>query len=468
MQIVRDLGGYTMGRSDLVRRAMSKKKASVMEKERQNFVYGNLEEGVPGCVANGIDEKVANKIYDDMTDFAKYAFNKSHAAAYAIISYQTAWLKYYYPKEYMAAVMTTVIDNSEKLSGYIACAKAEGIKLYSPDINTSVERFTVKTDGILFALAGISGCSTITAEHIIENRKKGYHTFGDAINGMRVVGADRSCIENLIKAGAFDCFGGNRKQYLSVLENALKTIRKKEKKNIDGQMNLFELDETTEAQDFFKYITLPDISEMNQIELLKMEKEVCGVYVSAHPLDQYYSFMKAVGTMRTTDVPENRTNIICGMVKNVKKITAKSGKMMAFFTIEDLYGSLNCIAFPSNYLKYHELLKEDELLVLTGTLMDEEKEKRSFSCKEAVRFTDIATNVWIQFKNKEEYEETIAIISRIVKSAENGVDELRIYLKNCRSYMTFSRGKYTEEKFLNRLRTIFGEENVALKVVGMH
>ena len=291
MQIVRNLAGYTLGRSDLVRRAMSKKKASVMEKERQNFVYGNQEEGVPGCIANGIPEKVANKIYDDMIDFAKYAFNKSHAAAYAVVSYQTAYLKYYYPVEFMAALMTSVIEMPNKVSEYIQVCRQMNIRILPPDVNSGIYGFSVDNGAIRYGLSAIKSVGRPVIEALVEERENRgpYLSLKDFIQRLTGV-VNKRAIENFIKAGAVDCLEGNRRQKMTVYAQIVDSIAQDKKNTVAGQMSLFDFAEEDVKKDF--EIRMPDVGEYDKDTLLSYEKEVLGIYLSGHPLERYSSMME--------------------------------------------------------------------------------------------------------------------------------------------------------------------------------
>ena len=290
MQIVRDLAGYSLGRSDLVRRAMSKKKTSVMEKERQNFIYGNPEENVPGCISNGIDEKTANKIYDDMIDFAKYAFNKSHAACYAVVAYQTAYLKTYYPVEFMAALMTSVVDNTDKVAGYIYACRQMNIQMLPPDVNTSDMEFSVEDNAIRFGLSAVKSLGRPTIKAIIDERNKSRFTSMQDFISRLYTDLNKRTLENLIKSGAFDTFGNNRRQMMSVYARMLDNEAKQGKDAISGQMSLFDLVDESEKSQF--EIKMPDVSEYTKEDILAFEKEVLGVYVSGHPLDEYAAMWK--------------------------------------------------------------------------------------------------------------------------------------------------------------------------------
>ncbi|MEG0566408.1 MAG: DNA polymerase III subunit alpha, partial [Hungatella sp.] len=377
MQIVRDLAGYTLGRSDLLRRAMSKKKASVMEKERQNFVYGNEEEGVPGCVRNGIDEKIANLIYDEMTDFAKYAFNKSHAACYAVVSYQTAYLKVYYPKEFMAALMTSVMDNTTKISEYILTCRQMGMKILPPDINEGESGFSVSGDAIRYGLSAIKSVGKSVVEMIIAERENHgiFHTMEEFIGRMSNKEVNKRTLENFIKAGALDGLPGNRRQKLLVAPDMIDQKNKDKKNSMEGQISLFDIVGEEHKQDF--QITFPKAEEFGKEDLLAFEKETLGIYVSGHPLEAYEGSWRANITAMATDfmVEEEteRANVedgsyvtIGGMITGKTVKTTKNNKMMAFVTLEDLVGSVEVVIFPRDYEKNRAWLIEDAKVFVQG------------------------------------------------------------------------------------------------------
>ena len=377
MQIVQALAGYSLGRADLVRRAMSKKKASVMEKERQNFVYGNEAEGVPGCIKNGIDEKTANKIYDEMIDFAKYAFNKSHAAAYAFVSYQTAWLKYYYPVEFMAALMTSCIDNPGKVAEYILSSRQMGISILPPDINRSEGKFTVDGQAIRYGMAAVKGIGKPVMEAIVEERSangpfRSLKDFAERLSGKEV---NKRTVENFIKAGAFDCFGVTRKQLMFVYANVLDDVAREKKDSLSGQMSLFDfVDETTKRS----YETVyPDVGEYEKSDLLALEKEVLGIYVSGHPLEeQEECWRKNISAVTTDFQPDEETGfpsvtdgakeIVGGIITDKKIKYTKNNKTMAFLTLEDLVGSMEIVVFPRDYEKNAAMMQTDARVFIQG------------------------------------------------------------------------------------------------------
>ncbi len=399
MQIVRDLGGYTLGRSDLVRRAMSKKKQSVMEKERANFVYGNEEEGVPGCVANGISEQVAGQIYEDMMDFAKYAFNKSHAACYAVVAYQTAYLKYYYPVEYMAALLTSVIDNTKKVSEYILTCRSMDIAILPPDINEGEAGFSVSEGAIRYALTAIKGVGWPVIEAIVAERKaRGRFTnLKDFITRVADLDVNKRAIENFIKAGALDSLGGTRKQCMSVYVQILDHITKDKKNNLAGQLSLFDIATEDQKEEFD--IRMPEVGEYPKEMMLGFEKEVLGIYVSGHPLEEYQELWERTISNRTTDfmldeesdtvvAEDGRTTIIGGLIadKNVKY--TKNDQIMAFLNIEDLVGNVEVIVFPRDYERYANLLTEDAKVFIKGRIAVEEEKDGKVICEQIATFED--------------------------------------------------------------------------------
>ncbi len=407
MQIVRDLAGYSLGRSDLVRRAMSKKKTSVMDEERKNFVYG-LGDDVPGCVKNGISKEAAEIIFDEMVDFAKYAFNKSHAAAYAVIGYQTAWLKIYYPVEFMAALMTSVMDSSAKVAEYINECKKMGISLLPPDINESYGHFSVSSSGsvsrIRFGLSATKNVGRATIAAMVAEREHGgaFKSLTDFINRMESKDINKRCIESLIKAGAFDSLGGYRSQYMSVYGSIVNGIAGLKKRNIEGQLNLFDM---SDDKDEFIKDELPNVSEYPQKQLLANEKEVLGVYISGHPLSEYEDFLKlhvSVTSLELLNSAENeeqnlpnefsyeteaytdRVVAIGGIVVGKSVKYTKDNKAMAFITLEDLYGTVEVIIFPKVYEKFAGRIQEDCVVVAKGRVSIKEDEDAKIICNELI------------------------------------------------------------------------------------
>ena len=472
MQIVRDLAGYTLGRSDLVRRAMSKKKASVMEKERRNFVYGNPEEGVPGCVSRGIDEKTANKIYDEMIDFAKYAFNKSHAAAYAIVSYQTAWLKYYYPVEFMAALMTSCIDNPGKVSEYIANCRQMGIAILPPDINKSEGVFTVEGDSIRYALSAIKGIGRPVMEAIGQERGKGgpftsIRDFCQRLSGKEV---NKRTLENFIKSGAFDSLGGTRKQFMQVYEQVLDQISQDRKNSLTGQMSLFDLLSGEEKEEF--ELRLPNVGEYEKEEKLAFEKEVLGVYISGHPLEEYGERLRKNISAVTTDflpdeesgyprVRDGAKEILGGMITDKTIKYTKNNKTMAFLTLEDLVGTVEVIVFPRDYERNAELLKEDSKVFIQGRVSVEEERPSKLILEKIYPFDTMGKELWIQFSDRKQYEEEVAELYDILRESD-GSDSVVLYIRSEKAMKRLpqSRNVSADAALTGKLAEKYGEANV--------
>ncbi len=400
MQIVRDLAGYTMGRSDLVRRAMSKKKAAVMEKERQNFVYGNPEEHVKGCIENGIDEKTANHIYDEMIDFARYAFNKSHAACYAVVAYQTAYLKYYYPKEFFAALMTSVMDNVNKVSEYILTCRQMGIRILPPDINEGQSGFSVSGDAIRYGLSAIKSIGRNVVDEIIRERKNNglFTSIDDFVERMGGREVNKRTLENFIKAGAMDSLPGNRRQKTMIAPELLDQKNKDRKNVLEGQLSLFDFAAEEEKQQY--QITMPNVPEFPKGELLAFEKETLGIYVSGHPMDEYLETWKNSITAKTTDfmvdeesgkavVEDGVRATIGGMITAKTVKLTKNGQQMAFVTLEDMVGSVEVIVFPRDYESKKQLLNEDAKVFISGRTSIGDDPVGRLICEQVIPFDQV-------------------------------------------------------------------------------
>ena len=521
MQIVRDLGGYTMGRSDLVRRAMSKKKQSVMEKERANFIYGNAEEGVPGCVSKGISEQIAGGIYNDMMDFAKYAFNKSHAACYAVVALQTAWLKFYHPVEFMAALMTSVIDNPKKVSEYILTCRNMGIQLLPPDINQGQSGFSVTDGKVRYALTAIKGVGRPVIEAIVaERRGRGPFTnLKDFITRMADKDLSRRAIENFIKAGALDSLGGTRKQFMSVYVQILDHIIKDRKGNLAGQMSLFDIADDAQKEEFD--IRMPEVGEYTEEMKLAFEKEVLGIYLSGHPLESYQELWQKYITNNTNDfaleeesntvrVADQSTAIVGGMISNKTVKYTKTNQVMAFLELEDLVGTVEIVVFPRDYEKYGSLLTEEAKIFVKGRVSVEEDKDAKMICEQIVGFDEAAqakespfstgrfggtgrrnyssgrtmtgrtpvqgaagsqstgrqsgrmpAGLWIQFPDAESYfTREKELLDAIADS--DGNDDVVIFLKSTRGIKVLppNRRVHADEELMQRLQGLFGEENV--------
>ena len=475
MQIVRDLAGYTMGRSDLVRRAMSKKKTAVMEKERQNFVYGNEAEGVKGCIANGIDEKTANHIYDEMIDFAKYAFNKSHAAAYAVVSYQTAYLKYYYPKEFMAALMSSVMDNVSKFSEYIlTCRRMMDIAILPPDINEGESGFSVSGDGIRYGLSAIKSVGRPVVDAILEERKKNgiFSSMEDFINRMTNKEVNRRTIENFIKSGAMDSLPGTRRQKVAVAPILLDNKARERKNAWEGQMSLFDLVSEEEKKEY--QVSFPDVVEYSKEELLAFEKDILGVYISGHPLDDYEGLWRKNITATSADfivdeeteeavVKDGMKVVIGGLVAGKVVKTTRSNQLMAFITLEDLMGSVEVIVFPKNYEADRDVLTEDSKIFIKGRVSLGDEPVGKLVCEKVIPFSKVPRQLWLQFEDKEIYQAMEGEILGILKESE-GPDSVVIYLKKERAKKILPANWKVEAagELMETLICKLGEKNVKL------
>ena len=472
MQIVQKLAGYTLGRADLVRRAMSKKKAAVMQQERQNFVYGNEAEGVPGCISRGIQENVANKIYDDMIDFAKYAFNKSHAAAYAVVAYQTAWLKYYYPVEFMAALMTSVIDNSTKVSEYILTCRQMSIGILAPDVNESESAFSVSGGAIRYGLNAIKSIGRPVIESIIAERKAGgpYVDLSDFIHRLPGKDVNKRVVENLIKSGAFDSFPANRRQMMLIYGQIMDEAAQKKKTELAGQMSLFDF-AAEEDKEAFK-VKIPVVAEYSKGDLLAFEKEVLGFYISGHPLEEYEEQWKRGISHVTTDflppeegelpkVHDGERATVGGMITAKTMKATKTNKMMAFITIEDLVGTVEVIVFPRDYEKIGKMLNVDDKVFVSGRISAEE-DRASKMILESIRpFSEPKKELWIQFTDVEEFKRREPELLSTIMDSE-GSDSVIIYVKKekMKKVLPASRNIKVTDELLGQLYQMFGEKNV--------
>ena len=471
MQIVRNLAGYTLGRSDLVRRAMSKKKAAVMEKERQNFVYGNEEEGVPGCIANGISEQTANKIYDDMIDFAKYAFNKSHAAAYAVVSYQTAFLKYYYPVEFMAALMTSVIEMPTKVAEYIQVCRQMNIKILPPDVNRGAYGFSVDNGAIRYGLSAIKSVGRPVINALVEEREANgeYRSLKDFIE--RLTGTvNKRAIENFIKAGALDCLEGNRRQKMLVYGQIVDSIAQEKKNSFAGQMSLFDLVSDEEKKEY--EIRMPDVEEYDKEMILAFEKDVLGIYLSGHPLERYRNIMEKMISAKTTDfqpdeesgipkVYDGQKVIIGGMITEKTIKYTRNNKVMAFLTVEDLLGTVEIVVFPRDYEKWQSMLNEDARVFVQGRVNAEDDKPSKLILEKVRAFEDMPQELWIQFKDKAEYAEKEQELLETLKGY-SGVSAVVIYLKDVNAMKRLPAGYHARisDSLTGELRKKYGESNV--------
>lgn len=473
MQIVRDLAGYSYGRSDLVRRAMSKKKASVMEKEKNNFIYGNEEEGVEGCIRRGIPENVARKIYDEMTDFAKYAFNKSHAAAYAVVAYQTAYLKCHYPVEFMAALMTSFMEHTSKITEYIMNCRQLGIGILPPDINEGNYRFTPFKGNIRYGLAAIKGVGRPVIEEIVAERESGgrYRSLKDFC--MRLSGGkalNKRTMESFIKAGALDSLPGTRRQKMSIYISVMDGVNQERKNTLSGQMSLFDFAAPEEQEELDT--AMPDVGEFDKEMILAFEKEVLGVYVSGHPLEEYEELLRRNVTRITADfepagenglpkVRDQEKAVIGGMITAKTVKTTRTNNLMAFVTVEDMYGTVEVIVFPRDYEKNRLLLEEDRKVFIQGRITVEEDKPAKMICSKIIPFDDLAQSLWLQFGTREEYLREETWIYQTLADYD-GTDEVNIYLSGERAKKRLPNSHSTCicPELLEKFYKKFGRDNV--------
>ena len=479
MQIVRDLAGYTMGRSDLVRRAMSKKKAAVMEKERQNFVYGNQEENVKGCIENGIDEKTANHIYDEMIDFARYAFNKSHAACYAVVAYQTAYLKYYYPKEFFAALMTSVMDNVGKVSEYILTCRQMGIRILPPDINEGQSGFSVSGDAIRYGLSAIKSIGRNVVDEIIRERQNNglFTSIDDFVERMGGREVNKRTLENFIKAGAMDSLPGNRRQKTMIAPELLDQKNKDRKNVLEGQLSLFDFAAEEEKQQY--QITMPKVPEFPKGELLAFEKETLGIYVSGHPMDEYLETWKNSITAKTTDfmvdeetgravVEDGARATIGGMITARTVKLTKNGQQMAFVTLEDMVGSVEVIVFPRDYENKKQLLNEDAKVFISGRTSIGDDPAGRLICEQVIPFDEVPKDLWLKFADKTEYDTRWPEVTEILRGSD-GHDTVIIYLEKERAKKVLPANWHVaaSTEMTEKLMKIIGEKNVKVVEKGL-
>ncbi|MCR4672604.1 MAG: DNA polymerase III subunit alpha [Lachnospiraceae bacterium] len=472
MQICMKLAGYDLGRSDLVRRAMAKKKASVMQKERQYFVYGNEEMGVPGCIANGIDEKVANHIFDEMVSFAAYAFNKSHAAAYAVVCYETAWLKCHYPIEFMAATMTSVIDNSSKVTEFIQACRRMGIEITAPDINEGISGFNVSGGRIIYGLSAVKGIGVSVADAIVREREKNglFTSLRDFISRMNGNEINRRTVENFIKAGAFDRLGHTRRQEMLVYSLIMDDVACEKKKSIDGQMSLFDFMDDSEKKAF--EVKYPEVGEFDRPTLLMFEKEVLGVYVSGHPLDEIAEELHMNATAVTTDfyldeetgqcrITDNERVRVGGVISGRTVKSTKNSQLMAFVQLEDLAGTIEVIVFPKIFEKKQQLLTEDTRVFIEGRATVTENQQAKLIAEDIILISEVPKSIWVQFPDMDSFRQESGRLAGIAQS-EPGEDMLTVY---CREEKTMKRlsQKVDSEFAVPKLREAFGEKNVAVK-----
>lgn len=475
MQIVQNLAGYTMGQADNIRRAMSKKKQYIIDAERQNFVYGNEEQGIRGCIANGISERAANEIYDSMVDFAKYAFNKSHAAAYAVVAYQTAYLKYYYPVEFMAALMTSVIDNPRKVAEYIYTCRQMGIRVLSPDINEGEGAFLATSEGIRYGLYAIKSIGRPVVDLILEERRANgrFMTLQSFLERVFCREVNKRTVENLIKSGACDGLDGNRQQMLLTYGTLLDNLNQEKKHSLAGQMSLFDLVSEEEKRAY--EVRYPDVPEYSKEVKLGFEKEVLGIYLSGHPLEEYEEKWRKHISAVTTDflldeetnqarVKDNQAVTVGGMITEKTIKYTKNNKTMAFLTLEDLFGTVEIIVFPRDYERYSRYLNEDEKVFISGHANVEEDKNGKLICERIYGFDETKRELWLQFPTKEKFTENEQTLYDMLRDSD-GNDEVVIYVASPRAVKRLGKNFNIriEPGLVNNLTNFLGENN--LKVV---
>ncbi|MCR4650953.1 MAG: DNA polymerase III subunit alpha [Lachnospiraceae bacterium] len=474
MQIVRSLAGYTMGQADNIRRAMSKKKQYVIDAERKNFVEGNETENIKGCLGNGIGADVANGIYDSMVDFAKYAFNKSHAACYAVVAYQTAWLKFYYPVEFMAALMTSVIDNTAKVSEYIMTCRQMGIEILPPDVNSGAVGFTVDKGAIRYALNAIKGVGRTVIDSITEERELNGHYMGidDFIDRNITRDINKRVVENFIKAGAFDSFGGTRKQYMSVYVSIMDGCANKNKDSIAGQMTLFDMVDEDTRKDFA--LKLPDVGEFKEDLKLAFEKEVLGIYLSGHPLREYEGTWRKNITNMIGDilyqeerggmaVPEGTVVTVGGLVADKKIKYTKNDQAMAFVTLEDLTGSVECVIFPKTYQKFGNKLDTDAKVFIKGRVDAGDEEDGKILAESVITFEEAPKTLWVRFDSKEAFDAAESELMNTLK-ASDGKDRVTIYIANppMKKVLPPNMSVRADLILAEELRKVYGPANIKI------
>ncbi len=489
MQIVMELAGYTLGRSDLVRRAISKKKESVMLKERSNFVYGNPEENVPGCINRGIDEDTANKIFDKMIDFANYAFNKSHAASYAVVAYQTAYLKCHYPREFMAALLTSVLDDTGKISAYIADCRRMGIEILPPDINEGFGYFSVSDGGIRYGLSALKSVGESVIDAVVAERVVGgpFKNIKDFITRLSAKEVNKRTLESFIKSGAFDCFPANRRQMMVVYSQIIDQVNHEKKDAIAGQMSIMDMLGEEEKKEFD--IVYPDIAEYDKEELLANEKEMLGVYLSGHPLDEYREFLEKNVTATTLDflsddsesqdsesdendvknqkfftvAKDEKYYTIGGMITAKTVKLTKKNQNMAFVTLEDIVGTLEIVVFPKMYEQYRQYLEPDTKVLIYGRASITEKESKLI-LEKLIPFSDVPKKIYIQMANKDAYSNNEKSLYELVDECPGNAAVI-VVLKEEKMMKPLGRqfAMSSDENTVRKLKEKFGEGKVIVK-----
>jgi len=480
--IFQSLGGYTMGQADNIRRAISKKKMKIIEQERRVFVYGDKEQGIPGAMAKGVSEAAAQSIYDEIVDFANYAFNKAHAVCYAVVSYQTAYLKCHYPRQYMAALMTSVLDSAVKISGYIRECKELGIPVLPPDINHSEDQFTVEGDAIRFGMGAVKNVGRGLIRSIVAKRVADglFQSMEDFLRRMGEGELNKRAVENLIKCGAMDCFGHHRSELLAVYDSMMDSVSASRKRNLDGQMELFAL---LDVEDKAAVIEIPSLPELSRADMMSMEKETTGIYISGHPMDDYRAFLKGshvvpIGELMDEENPYADDSVvsIAGVVQAVKMKTTRNNSMMAYVTLEDDTASIEMLAFSNVLNQYGGYLRENSPVVITGRLSIREEKEPQIVINRARPMSDFTQNptqpapaeepprkveadkLYLQLQGESDprYRKVKAILNMFP-----GDKQVVLFFADTRT----RRGTAAalDERMLNELRSVLGQANVVLK-----
>ena len=482
IEIFRSLGGYTMGQADNIRRAISKKKMKVIEAERKVFVYGDPEQGITGCIGHGVPEAVAQSIYDEIVDFANYAFNKAHAVCYAVVSYQTAYLKCHYPRQYMAALMTSVLDSATKISGYIAECKELDIPVLPPDINHSGDHFTVEGNAIRFGLGAVKNVGHGLIRSVAAKRNEGgpFRSLEDFIQRMGEGELNKRAVENFIKCGAMDCFGYHRSELLAVYDSMMDSISGTRKHNLDGQIGLFGM---LEEEDHASAIPIPKMPEMKKADLMAMEKETTGIYISGHPMDDYRQYLRGTHVIPMADLmgeesryQDDQIVSVAGIVQSVKMKTTRNNSMMAYVTVEDDTASIEMLAFSNVLTQFGGYLKENVAVVITGRLSIRDEKEPQIVINRARPITDFSEapeNVMppqpekpkilsgtlylkLSGENDPSYQKVRAIVNMFP-----GDSQVKVFFADTRRM----RGALAalDTRMLDELKKVLGEANVVLK-----
>ena len=482
IEIFRSLGGYTMGQADNIRRAISKKKMKVIESERKVFVYGDPAQNIPGAMANGVSEAAAQSIYDEIVDFANYAFNKSHAVCYAVVSYQTAYLKCHYPRQYMAALMTSVLDSAGKISGYMAECKELHISTLPPDINHSDDPFTVEGNSIRFGLGAVKNVGHGLIRSIVAKRRDGgpFKSLEDFLQRMDEGELNKRAVENLIKCGAMDCFGNHRSELLAVYDSMMDSVASSRKKNLEGQMGLFAM---LDEDDSAVKIPIPKLAELSRADMMTMEKETTGIYLSGHPMDDYRPYLRnshvvPIGSLMDEDCPYGDDQIVsvAGIVQNVKMKTTRNNSMMAYVTVEDDTASIEMLAFSNVLSQYGSYLRENQPVVVTGRLSVRDEKEPQIVINRARPISDYAEEqpVVVEQPVKKTVNPATTLYLRLPSQEGKLFPKIRAILNmfpgEGQTVLYFADTKVRlgtrcqfAESMLNELKNVLGESNVVLK-----